>query len=276
MKKETSPDKLLSVVVPAYREGRTIHRALVAIQKVLDRVRYPYEVIVVVDGRVDDTFEEASRLASPRLKVFLYEDNHGKGYAVRYGIARSRGDYIAFIDADGELNPVGLRLFLDLLEWSGADIVVGSKRHPHSRVNYPWHRRFISRVLQMLTRFFFGLNVSDTQVGLKIFRRQVLEAVMPRLVVKRYAFDLEILSVAYRLGFRKMIEGPVELKYTLGALTRASTLRDIVRFFVDFAAIFYRMKIRHYYDSINHQAWFYAPELNFGGNGRLGREASIK
>ena len=102
-----------------------------------------------------------------------------------------------------------------------ADIVIGSKRHYLSFIYYSPFRRACSKLYQLLIKFFFGLNVTDTQVGFKLFRREVLEKVIPRIIIKKWAFDLEVLVVAHHLGFRRIIEAPIEIKkhYTKNRVT---------------------------------------------------------
>lgn len=262
-KKENHP---LSVIIPAYRQGKTIIKDLNRIKDALDKIRYDYEIIVVVDGRVDRTFENAKQVASSKIKVVGYEKNHGKGYAVRYGMARAQGDPIAFIDAGMEIDPNGLSMALEHLEWYGADIIVGSKRHPASQVNYPAKRKIISQLYQLFVRVFTGLNVRDTQAGLKIFRRRVLEEILPRLLIKRYAFDLEMLAVAHRLGFRRIFEAPIKLEYNFKDLTHAATLKEMKNALIDTLAIIYRLKILHYYDDFNKRKWQYDKDLDFRVN----------
>ena len=81
--------------------------------------------------------------------------------------------------------------------------MIGSKRHPDSDVAYPTHRRVYSWLYQQLVHAMFKLNVRDTQVGVKLFRREALDAVLPVVLVKRYAFDLEVLAVATTIRFRR-------------------------------------------------------------------------
>jgi len=253
----------LSVIVPAYKQEKTIYKDLNQIKKALDQIRYDYELIVVVDGKEDKTFQQANRCRSTKIKVVGYEQNHGKGYAVRYGMARAKGDPIAFIDAGMEIDPNGLSMILEHMEWYGADIIVGSKRHSASQVNYPIERKLVSFLYQLFVRFFTGLNVRDTQAGLKIYRRAVLEKVLPRLLVKRYAFDLEMLTVAYRLGFKRIFEAPVKLSYNFEDLTHAATFGEMRRALIDTLAIIYRLKILRYYDDANRRQWRYDPDLDF-------------
>src|SRR5207302_2291898 len=113
--------------------------------------------------------------------------------ALRHGVRESLGELVTFIDADMELDPAAIKSFIAVMQTSQCDVVVGSKRHPDSKVTYPPFRRFQSWAYQLLIRVLFDLNVRDTQTGLKLFRRQVLMDAVPLLAVKRFAFDLELL-----------------------------------------------------------------------------------
>lgn len=265
------PIRLVSVIVPAYKKEKTILRDLKRIKSVLDKLRYKTELICVVDGMGDKTFQNAKKLSGKfkNVKTVGYETNRGKGYAVRFGMAKSKGDIIAFIDSGMDLNPNGLSMLLEHFEWYKADIIVGSKRHPVSKVAYPWQRRLMSLGYQMLVRILFGLKIRDTQVGLKIYRREVLEKVLPRLLVKTFAFDIEILSVANYLGFKRIFEAPVDISLDFG---KASTITDkkfiktIFLMVLDTLAVFYRLRILNYYSNKNRRKWRYDPQLDFRVN----------
>ena len=257
----------MSIIIPVYRQERTIQRNLRLIEAELSQLTTPYEVIVVIDGDEDGSKEEAKRVRSKNVSVVGYATNHGKGYAVRYGMAKSHGSIIGFLDAGGDIRAEGLSMMLEHFRWYNADIIVGSKRHPVSKVRYPLYRRMLSWGYQMLTRLLFGLNVRDTQVGLKLYRRVVLEDVLPRLLVKRFAFDIEILAVAWRLGYKRIYEAPVELEFSAAStITSRSFWTIIYRMLWDTLAVFYRLKIVHYYDDVNKRKWRYDPELNFRVN----------
>jgi len=256
---------LLSVIVPAFNCA-TIDKDLLGIQKYLEELNRPYEIICVVDGlknEKDKTDEIAKSVRGPGIKVFPYKENRGKGYAVRFGMARARGGTIAFIDAGSDLNASGIGMALEHMKWYHADIVVGSKRHHASRVNYPFSRKILSFIVQRATRFMFGFDVSDTQTGLKVFRREVLEKVLPRLLVKRWAFDLEMLAAAHRLGFKRIYESPIELHFNFASNITHSA---VVNFATDYLAIFYRTRILHFYDDDNHDRWGDDPELKLKYN----------
>lgn len=263
-----SKQKLISVVVPAYKAEKTIAKNLILLKKVLDRIRYRYEIICVVDGILDKTKDEAEKLRKKfptKIKVLAYKKNYGKGHAVRYGMANAKGDIIGFIDAGKDLNPYGLPLLLEHFEWYDADILIGSKRHQVSKVVYPWQRRILSFGYQMLVKILFGLNVRDTQVGMKFFRREVLQKVLPRVLVKEFAFDIELLSVAYFLGYKNIYEGPIELTMEFGGSTIVSKgfFKTVWKMLWDTLAVFYRLKITHYYDDANKKNWITPKYLSF-------------
>lgn len=242
----------LSVIIPVYKQEKTIQQDLKNIDNTLKQIRYDYEIVVVVDGiKTDKSFTNAKKCKIPKLKVFGYNLNHGKGYAIRHGMSRTKGDYIAFIDSGMEIDPNGISMVLEHMEWYNADIIVASKRHPVSQVNYPLDRKIISFGAFLIARFLLGINVKDSQSGLKIFKKKVLVKVLPRLLVKQYAFDLEILSVANYLGFKKIYEAPIKLNYNFSSLTHATGIKIIFNCLIDALAVFYRLKILHFYSDKN-------------------------
>lgn len=240
-----TPGTRLSVIVPAYREGKHIAQNLRRLLNELDGLGITYEVIVVSDGNTDDTVLEAESVVSSKIKVVQYSTNMGKGYALRCGVSRSSGELITFIDADMELAPRYIKPFLAVMDGFDCDAVIGSKRHPMSNVKYPLFRRFQSSIYQLLIRVLFHLKLRDTQTGLKLFKRKVLEEVVPLLAIKGFAFDLELLVVARRLGYRKVMEAPIDLDYQFDSTVNPQAVFNVLW---DTAAIFYRLRILRYYD----------------------------
>jgi glycosyltransferase involved in cell wall biosynthesis len=239
------PHVELSVVVPAYREGRRIYKNLSRLISELDKLSVTYEIVVVSDGNTDTTVREARRLESPTVKVFHYPMNIGKGFALSCGVDQSVGDLVTFIDADMELDPVTIGRFIEIMQADECDAVIGSKRHPESKVAYPAFRRLQSALYQMLVRLLFNLNVRDTQTGLKLFRRRVLQEALPLLAIKRFAFDLELLVVARQLGYKKVCEAPIKLDYQFESTVNLASAWNVLW---DTAAIFYRLRILRYYE----------------------------
>lgn len=264
---EKQAPKLLSLIIPVYRQEKSIQKNLRSIIGELELLSCPHEVIVVIDGQVDGSWQESEKVKSPYLVVTGYKTNHGKGYAVRFGMAKSKGDVVGFLDAGGDISAEGLSMMLAHFRWYNADVIVGSKRHPVSKVRYPLARKVLSVGYQVLVKMLFGLNIRDSQVGMKLYRKEVLEDVLPRLLVKHFAFDIEILSVAYHLGYTRIYESPVELDFTgVSSITSKNFWRVIFHTLWDTLAVFYRLKILHYYDNTNKRAWRFDPELNFRVN----------
>jgi glycosyltransferase involved in cell wall biosynthesis len=171
--------------------------------------------------------------------------NRGKGRALKYGFRFAKGELIAFLDADLDLHPRQIQRFLRIMERDGVGVVIGSKRHPDSKVNYPWHRRLISNIYYYLVKMMFGLKVRDTQTGIKLFRREILERIFPKILVKRYALDLEILVNVHHLGY-EIAEAPIILDFR----RRFGRIRiiDLWHTGIDTLAIFYRLNILKHYD----------------------------
>ncbi len=242
---------LVSVIVPAYKQEKTIKKDVERICDVMSDIRFDYEVIVVVDGFLDKTMEIAQKINRPHLTVIGYEKNQGKGFAVKYGMKKSKGDFVAFIDAGMEIDPNGISMILEHMLWYEADIIVGSKRHPASKVHYPPLRRLYSWGYHTLIRLLFRLSIKDTQTGLKVYRRAVLNYVLPKLVVKKYAFDIELIAVAKYLGFDRIYEAPVKVSFDFNSgsrFTKFLFMDPLIRnMFIDTIAVFYRMYILKYY-----------------------------
>lgn len=237
----------LSLIMPAYKQEKTIVKDIKEIDKILSTLNLKYEIIIVVDGYVDKTFQKAKRIKSRKIKVIGYQNNLGKGFAIKTGVENAKGDIIGFIDAGMDLDPHEISYMLDIMAWKKADIVVGSKLHPDSIVNYPTSRKILSWCYRLITRALFNLKVKDTQVGLKLFRKKVAKVVFPKIVVKAFAFDIEVLAVASSFGFDKIYDAPIKLRFRQGSITNSNFWKVSFWTLWDTLAIFYRMHIIHYY-----------------------------
>jgi glycosyltransferase involved in cell wall biosynthesis/O-antigen/teichoic acid export membrane protein len=225
----------LSVVLPCHNAGRSLAAVLDQLLRATEGVSR--EVIVVSDGSTDDTVRIAREHPSAAVSVLSYSRRSGKGQALRVGLAWAKGDYVAFIDADGDIAPDAIRPFMEIMRLFEPDIVLGSKRHPLSEVHYPLVRRVMSWTYHKVVRLLFRVNVRDTQTGLKLIRREALTAVLPLMFEKRYAFDLELLVVARAQGFRRVFEAPVRIDYRFSSNVG---LRAVGRILLDTVAVFYR------------------------------------
>ncbi len=195
----------LTVIFPCYDEERRLPASLQRTREYLDARGQSYEILVVDDGSADRTAAVAQELASgdPRVRVLRYEPNQGKGHAVAYGAGRARGRRILFSDADLSTPIEELEKFLPLLD-QGYDVVIGSRALAQSdlRVRQPWWREKAGRVMNYLVRRLSGLKFVDTQCGFKLFSRSAADDIFPNLTVGRWMFDVEVLILAQKLGYR--------------------------------------------------------------------------
>lgn len=243
----------LSLIVPAYKQEKSIVKNLQQLVDVLDVINYNYEVIVVIDGMIDDSLKKIKKAKIPNIKVLAYKENRGKSYAIRLGMSMTKGDYVMFLDSGMEIDPEGISMLLKHMEWYNADVIVGSKRHPASMVTYNWKRKILSFGYYYFVKIIFGINVTDTQAGIKVFKKKVLKRILPRLVEKRFAGDLEMLVVSKLLGFSKIFEAPIKLNYEFADISSAATLQSIWGIFLDTLAIFYRKNILKYYNKAHNK-----------------------
>lgn len=230
----------LSIIVPSFKQANTVCDDLVNLTNLLHAIGKTFEIILVVDGDIDATADTVRN--NPNLshvKVITLPDNEGKGAALRQGLLLAEGKIIGFLDAGGDIDMSCLPVMIDLMEFTRADIVIGSKRHELSQVSYPPIRRFYSTGYQILNRLLFRLNVMDTQVGVKIFRKKPLQAILPHVTIKRFAFDLEFLVIASLLGYRKIVESPVKITHKFQSTV---SMRIVLETFYDTIGLFFRVR----------------------------------
>ena len=249
MTKETVGDGGLSIVMPLYRLADEAAENLRTVAELFEQYGVKTELVPVDDGSGDGTDEVLSRLdfskfAHVTLKPVICRRNGGKGAALRTGYEASTGRYVMLLDGDLDIHPKQTPYFFEEMVTKGADIVVGSKRHKKSVVQYPWHRRIVSGCYFTLVKWFVGLPITDTQTGMKLFKREVLGPALERMLVKTYAFDLELLSIAASRG-AKIVEAPVVIRFgnKFGAL-KPKTVWQMSK---DTLAVFYRLRLLRYY-----------------------------
>lgn len=232
---------MLSFVVPAYNEEDFIEHTLDTLESIIKNKKLPYEIVVVNDGSLDGTLARASSYAerNGHVRVISYAKNIGKGHAVKTGFMEATGDVVVFADSDMEINLETISHYLEALK--GGDIAIASKRHLNSRVEVPLIRKILSISFNGLVRLLTGVPLNDTQSGLKAMKKNAFVDIFPRLAVKRYAFDVELLAVAHLHGL-KVVEMPVNLK-----LDSSFKIKQIWLMFVDLLGIAYRLRVIHWY-----------------------------
>ncbi len=226
----------LSVVVPAWNEAERIPeciRRIVGSLCALDP-----EVIVVDDGSTDGTAEVCrawiASHPSPDVRV-LVAPHRGKGAAVRAGALASRGDVVAFIDADLDVAPEEIARLLRVRQERGLDVVVGSKRDlSWRRMQRPLPRRLLSLSFSAVARLLFRLPVRDTQTGIKLFDGPWLRSVAPHARVQGFLFDVELLALAAAAGLRM---GEVCVPVGMSRPASRIGVRDVLRCMGELALI---------------------------------------
>lgn len=236
----------LTLVVPCRNVGSD--RLAAHLSRICDTLLeagVSFELVPVSDGSTDGSEAAFARVPEDLVRPIVWTENRGKGEALRAGLAAGRGRYLGFIDGDGDLPADLLAGFVEVTRREQPEVVVGSKRHPQAEVDYPFVRRCYSTGYQLLTRVLFGIGVRDTQTGIKLIRRDVVAEVLPRMVEKRFAFDLELLAVAHRLGYRHVAELPVRIGERF-----PSTISPVAvwRMLQDTLATFWRLRVLRFYD----------------------------
>jgi glycosyltransferase involved in cell wall biosynthesis len=227
----------LSVVIPAYNEETRLPLSLEKIAAHLSETpERPAEIVVVNDGSSDGTAAAARRLAPklerPNLTVRVLDNpgNRGKGYSVRNGMLEGRYDWLLFTDADLSAPIEELSELERAVSTNGYDIAIGSRALDRSLigVHQPWFRETLGRIFNLAVRVSTGLPFADTQCGFKLFRREAAHKIFSRQLIERFGFDVEILYLAKKLGFR-VIEVPVRWDHVEG--TKVSTMAGADAFF---------------------------------------------
>lgn len=234
----------LSLIMPAYNEEDGIELVVERVDDVVRQMGLRYELIVVDDGSIDDTRIKVNSYAgnNGHVKMVGYKNNVGKGFALKIGFSHAVGDMVVFIDSDTEIDPHQIVRYVKALK--DADVVVASKWHPQSKVDTPLIRRILSHGFNVLVKLLVGLRLSDTQTGLKAIRRDAFVSVFPRLTVKRYAFDVEMLALANLLGLR-VVELPIDIR-----IRKLFSLQEVWRMFLDLLGITYRLRVVRWYQRV--------------------------
>lgn len=217
----------LSVVIPAFNESGRIAATLDELRAHLPGLSPAWELRVVDDGSTDGTAEIVAGVASRDPRVVLQRERHrGKGGAVRAGLLAAQGELRFMCDADLSMPARELSKFLALVPHR-CDIAIGSREGDGAtRVGEPAYRHRIGRIFNWVVRLGALPGIDDTQCGFKLFTREAVERIFPLVTIDGWAFDIEVLYIARRLGLR-VEEVPIEWHYR--ELSRVSMMRDSFR-----------------------------------------------
>ncbi len=216
----------LSIIIPAYNEEERIGPTLEGIFEFLAGQDYTGEVVLVDDGSSDKTVEaaKASARAHENFRVLENGANRGKGYSIRHGMLEGKGKFLLFSDADLSTPIEETTRVLEKMR-EGYHVVIGSRAMPESNiVTYqPWYRQLMGKIFNKIVRVMAVRGISDTQCGFKMFTREAGRRIFALQQVERFAFDVETLFLARKLGY-KICELPVTWKDS--PQTRISTFMD--------------------------------------------------
>ena len=255
-------DKIhLSVVIPAYNEAKKISETLLDIDRYLSKQKYPstgtstelgrmssrqvpYEIIVVNDGSKDNTVEvvEKTKQLVKNLRIINNQENHGKGWAVKQGMLEAKGKYRIYIDADNAISIDQIEGFWPYTSAQGGDydVVIGSIEVKGAKIeeHAGWHRRFLGKISKYIIRIMAGLwEIHDTQRAFKLFPAKIAQDVFSRQTIYRWGFDIEILALAKRLGY-KIKELPVTW---INPGESRVTLKSYLKTFIELLKIKYNL-----------------------------------
>jgi len=217
----------ISIIIPAYNEEKRLPATLKTVEAYLEKGGWEFaEILVVNDGSRDGT-AEAARAAGAR--VLENPGNRGKGYTVRHGMLDAKGDWLLFTDADLSAPIQELDKLWSAVEREGVPVAIGSRALDRSLigVRQPFLREAMGRLFNVAMRLVTGLPYRDTQCGFKLFQAQVAREVFRRQRLDGFGFDVEVLFIAGRLGYRGL-EVPVRWDNAVG--TKVSLWRGMAAF----------------------------------------------
>ncbi len=231
----TVPD--LSVVIPAYNESDRLHSTMTQLLGHLAPQERSFEVVVVDDGSVDATASIVRdfSLLDSRIRLLRHERNRGKGCAVRTGVLAAAGERVLVADADGA-TPISQLARLDAALDAGYDVAIGSRALAGAadHVKTVWYRKAIGRVFSFLVKMLVVGGFADTQCGFKLFRRSAAGVLFKAQRLDGYAFDVEVLYLARRLGLKV---DEILLDWTNQPGSKVNLVIDPARMFVDLLRI---------------------------------------
>ncbi|MBN1405346.1 MAG: glycosyltransferase [Candidatus Omnitrophica bacterium] len=228
----------ISIVIPVFNEAARLPAFLSRVIAYCNSSKKKYEIIIVDDGSRDKTYEAAMAHKTHfcSLSVEKFAKNEGKGYAVKRGFLKSKGNIRLFLDADGSVGPEEIGRNLHYLTEEGYDIFIGSRvlRDKDQTLVVKWYRKFIGIVFNFLVHAILFKNISDTQCGFKMFKGEVVTPLFSRSYLKGFGFDMEILYLAHKMGYR-VKEGAVSWRHMAGS--KVNLFTDGIRMFLNILQI---------------------------------------
>jgi dolichyl-phosphate beta-glucosyltransferase len=233
MSEPTEP--YLSIVIPAFNEARRLPASLEKLAGFCEALTFPYEVLVVVEKSNDGTLQIASGITSKQANFHVIDNRvqRGKGYAVRSGMLRARGEFVFYMDADLSVPPGEITAFLGYFESNpSVDLLVGNRQHPGSDIiiRQNWLRQKMGQTFNVILRGLAPVTIRDTQCGFKAFRARAVREIFSRQQLDGFAFDVEVLLLAEKLGIKS---ADLPVRWFNSTESKVRIVRDSLRMFLD-------------------------------------------
>ncbi len=238
----TSVNESLSIIIPAYNEAARLPATLERIITWVDECGIRAEVIVSDDGSTDETVAVVRRWRDkdPRVIVLSSERNRGKGAAVRSGVEAATSEWILFSDADLSTPIEEFGLLAEKVA-AGYDIAIGSRDVGGSRIeeHQPWYREVMGRTFNRIVQIVAIAGIKDTQCGFKLFSAAAAKRSFSSMTIEGFAFDVEVLFIARRLGYRI---AEVGIRWINDDRSTVHPVRDAFFMFIDVVRIRFRQR----------------------------------
>ena len=201
----------ITLIIPMYNESRIIADTAMTVSKYMQENFDSYEVIFADDGSKDKSADIVKKLALPNVRVVSYEQNHGKGCAIRTGMLASTGEIVMFTDADLAYGTDVIKKAYDILKDADANMLIGSRNlSKDGYEGYTLIRRLMSKAYIKVLCTVGGFKLSDSQCGCKAYKGEAVKRIFERCKVDGFAFDFESILWAQKFGY-KIVEMPVKI-----------------------------------------------------------------
>ena len=220
----------ISVIIPTFNRAEYLAECL---DSLLEQTIKPYQIIVVNNGSNDNTLGVVPK--DRNISILRNETNRGKGHSIKKGVLKSKNDLILFMDSDLATPMKELDNLYAYIK-NGYDVVIASRALKQSiiTVKQPKYRQLAGQTFPFLVRFLTPLSLKDTQCGFKLLKRAAAQKIFKRLTIDRFAFDVEMLYIAQKLGY-KIAEVPVTWIDQKGS--KVKIIRDSIKMFFDLIKI---------------------------------------
>lgn len=226
MNKDFTKEKVfLSIIIPIYNEEKRLFN-LHKIFDFLKKSKFTFELIIINDGSTDNTLSELKKLQKKhRFSIISYNNNRGKGYAIKNGVLKAAGKYRLFIDIDLSTPIEEFKKFEPFLQQY--DVIIASRRLPQSNLilKQSTIREFLGKTFTFLSQIILGVNISDFTCGFKVFSEKASREIFPKLTIERWGFDSEVLFIAQKKGLSIK---EVSVVWKNNPLTKVKFPRDIL------------------------------------------------